>query len=71
MPQISLEQARAAKKRAVERFKNLGSVGITRVRGEYAVKLNLTEPAAPDLQLPSEIDGVPLCVEVVGVVRPR
>ena len=42
MPQISLEQARAAKKTALERFSKLGSVGLTRVHGEYAVKLNLS-----------------------------
>jgi hypothetical protein len=71
MPQISLEQARAAKKTALQRFKDLGSVGITRVDGEYAVKLNLVEPVAAGVKLPSDIDGVPLRVEVTGVVRPR
>jgi hypothetical protein len=71
MPQISLEQAQAAKKTALKRFRKLGSVGITRVRGEYAVKLNLVHPIAPGVTLPSDIEGVPLCVEVTGAVRPR
>jgi hypothetical protein len=71
MPQISLEQARAAKETARRRFKSLGSVGITRVEGEYAVKLNLNQPIAPDVNLPPDIDGVPLRVEVIGTVRPR
>jgi hypothetical protein len=74
MPQISLEQAQAAKRTALQRFKKLGSVtgvGITRVRGEYAVKLNLSEPVEPGVTLPSEIDGVPLRVEITGAIRPR
>jgi hypothetical protein len=74
MPQISLERARAAKKAAVRRFRKLDrvtGVGITRVRGEYAVKLNLSEPVDPDVTLPADIDGVPLCVEITGAIRPR
>jgi hypothetical protein len=71
MRHISLERARAAKKTALQRFRKLGSVGITRVQGEYAVKLNLSEPIEPGVKLPSEIDGVPLRVEVIGPVRPR
>jgi hypothetical protein len=74
MPRISLAQAQAAKKSAVRRFENLASVtgvGITRVRGHYAVKLNLCEPIRPGVKLPSDIDGVPLKVEVTGPIRPR
>jgi hypothetical protein len=74
MAEISLEKARAAKKTAVRRFKKLGrviGVGITRVDGEYAVKLNLSEPVGPEVSLPSDIDGVRLCVEVTGVIRSR
>jgi hypothetical protein len=74
MPQISLEQAQAAKRTALERFKKLDyvtGIGITRVGGEYAVKLNLSEPVEPGVTLPSEIDGVPLRVEITGAIRPR
>jgi hypothetical protein len=74
MSRISLERAQAAKKAALHRFKKLASVtgvGITRVGGEYAVKLNLSEPIGPGVELPSDIDGVPLRVEVTGTIRPR
>ena len=74
MSQISLERARAAKKTALQRFKKLASltgVGITRVDGEYAVKLNLSEPIEPGVTFPDDINGVPLCVEVTGTIRPR
>ena len=71
MLEISLEQARAAKEAALQRFKKVGSVGITRVHGEYALKLNLSVPIEPGVQLPSDIDGVPLRVEVAGPIRPR
>ena len=46
-------------------------VGITRVKGEYAVKVNLTEPVDPGVELPTEIDGVPVRVEVTGTIRAR
>ena len=71
MPEISLEQARAAKETALQRFKKLGSVGITRVDGGYALKLNLSVPLEPGVELPADIDGVPLRVEVTGIIRPR
>jgi hypothetical protein len=74
MARISLEQAQAAKRATLRRFEALASVtgvGITRVRGEYAVKLNLSEPPAPGTTLPRDIEGVPLRVEVTGRIRPR
>ena len=71
MPEISLEQARAAQQTALQRFKKLGSVGITRVHGEYALKLNLSVPIVPGVELPADIDGVPLRVEVTGAIRLR
>jgi hypothetical protein len=74
MPHISLEQARAAKKTALRRFKRLDGVtgvGITRVNDGYAVKLNLSGPVDPAVSLPADIDGVPLRVEVTGTIRPR
>lgn len=74
MPQISLDKAQAAKRIALRRFEKLGKVtgvGITRVRGEYAVKVNLSEPVGPGVELPTEIDGVPVRVEVTGTIRAR
>ena len=69
----SLTKARAAKKRAVVEFSHLTcvtGVGITRVGEDYAVKVNVSEPVDPG-QLPAEIDGVRVCVEVTGKIRPR
>lgn len=74
MARISLDQAQAAKRTALKRFERLGKVtgvGITRVRGEYAVKVNLSEAIDPDVEVPANIDGVPVCVEVTGTIRPR
>jgi hypothetical protein len=74
MSHITLERAQAAKKAALQRFKKLASlngVGITRVNGGYAVKLNLSKPIEPGVKFPADIDGVPLHVEVTGIIRPR
>jgi hypothetical protein len=74
MSEISLARAQAAKRTALRRFKKLGSVtgvGITRVRGEYAVKVNLSEPIEPGVTVPSDIGGVPLRVEVTGGIKAR
>ena len=74
MPQISLDRAQAAKRAALKRFEKLGTVtgvGITRVEGEYAVKVNLSGALDPSVELPADIDGVPVCVEVTGTIRPR
>ena len=74
MRQISLERAQAAKKAALQRFKKLASltgVGITRVDGGYAVKLNLSKPIEPGVKFPTDINGVPLRVEVTGAIRSR
>jgi len=74
MARISLEQAQAAKKAALRRFESLANVtgvGITRVRGQYAVKLNLSEPVRPGVELPPEIEGVALKVEVTGPIKSR
>jgi hypothetical protein len=74
IPQISLDKAQAAKRTALRQFEKLGKVtgvGITRVKGEYAVKVNLSEAIDPGVELPTEIDGVPVCVEVTGAIRAR
>ena len=69
-----MTEAQAAKKAALQRFERLGNVvgvGITRVNGEYAVKVNLSEPVGPGVELPTDIDGVPVHVEVTGSIRVR
>ena len=45
----------------------VNGIGITKVRGRYAVKVSLSEPAKTDL--PESVDGVPVVVEVTGAVR--
>ena len=74
MPHVTLEKAQAAKKVALRLFETLDGVvgvGITRLGGQYAVKVNLSAPVAPGTELPTEIDGVPVRVEVTGSIRVR
>lgn len=74
MPQVTLAMAQAAKASALRRFDRIGKVvgvGITRVAGDYAIKVNLSEPVAPGIQIPETIDGVPVRVEVTGIIRKR
>jgi hypothetical protein len=74
MPRIPLNKAQAAKRSALRRFQKLGKVtgiGITRVRGEYALKVNLSEPFEPGTKVPTDIDGVPVRVEITGTIRAR
>jgi hypothetical protein len=44
-------------------------VGITTIDGGYGVRVNLSEPAAPEVELPKEIAGVPVQVHVVGRIH--
>ena len=74
MPHVTLEQARAAKAAALRRFEHLPAlvgVGVTRIDGEYAIKINLREPPTSPADVPADIDGVPLVVEVVGPIGKR
>jgi hypothetical protein len=70
----SREDARAAKDSVYRKFAKIGSrvvgVGITRKGGEYAVKVNLAEPLGPGVKVPTSIKGVPIRIEVTGVIRP-
>lgn len=68
----TLEEARAAKKRAARVFKPFAAVagiGLTRVDRGYGLKVNLHESPKSAADLPLEIDGVPVKVEVVGRIR--
>jgi hypothetical protein len=70
----TLDEARAAKPKALAEFSRSASVvgvGITRIDGGYGVKVNLSSPPARDAALPDLIDGVPIRVEVVGTIRKR
>ncbi len=69
-PNCTLDQARAAKPRAVvvlAAFPVVG-IGITRVGEGYGLKVNLSEACD---SVPAEIDGVPLKSEVVGKIVKR
>lgn len=74
MSRITLDRAQAAKRIALRRFDKIGKVagvGITRIAGEYAVKVNLSEPIEPGIEIPADIEGVAVRVEVTGAVRPH
>jgi hypothetical protein len=73
MGSCTLEQARAAKAKALAVFERLApvvGVGITRIGDGYGLKVNLRERPA-DAELPDAVEGVPVRVEVVGQIRPR
>jgi hypothetical protein len=68
----TLDEARAAKARALEVFRRLApvaGVGITTIDGGYGVRVNLREPPAPGVELPEQINGVPVQVRVVGAIH--
>jgi len=69
-----IEKARIAKAKALLLFGDLvqvNGVGITRVAGGYGVKVNLSERPPSGVQLPEEVDGVPVVVEIVGRIMKR
>ena len=72
MNTCTLERARAAKSRALEVFRSLvlvAGVGITRIEKGYGLKVNLERQ--PKVPLPTDVDGVPVRVEVVGRIGKR
>jgi hypothetical protein len=71
---ISIEQARAAKdaaKTALAAIPGVVGIGITKIGGDYALKVNLSAALPPGVRLPDDIAGVPLRVELVGTIRKR
>lgn len=70
-----LERVRAAKPKAAAVFRDLVgevAVGIAPLGdGLFGLKVNLTVSPAPEVELPREVDGVPVVVEVVGPIRKR
>ena len=70
---VSLDRARAAKAVLLERLGGhpaVVGIGLTRRETGWALKVNLRR-AAPDLQLPAELDGTPIVTEVVGRIVAR
>lgn len=70
----SREDARAEKARAAEVFGQIATVvgvGITRMDDGYGLKVNLSEKPDPGVNVPEDINGVPVRVEVIGPIRKR
>lgn len=71
---ISLDQARKAKALALSTFQKLADVagvGVTLIGNEYGLKVNLSQPPAKGVELPSRVAGVPVHVEIVGPIAAR
>jgi len=74
MPAITIDDARAAKQRALEVFRALADVvgiGITRIGEGYGLKVNLRQPPEGGVALPDKIDRVPIRIEIVGTIAKR
>lgn len=70
---VPLDRARAAKAVLLERLGGhpaVVAIGLTRGETGWALKVNLRR-AAPDLQLPAELDGTPIVTEVLGRIVAR
>ncbi len=66
-----LERARAAKARLAERLRGepaVVGIGVQRREDGFGVKVDLREAG---LEVPAEVDGVPVAVDVVGRITPR
>jgi hypothetical protein len=69
-----IEKARAAKAQLLSRVTavpQVNGVGLIRVGQGYGVKINLAEPLGVGVELPEEVDGVPVVVELVGPINKR
>ncbi len=70
----TLENARAAKRKLATCLANVDGivgVGIAKVDGQYAVKVNLRQPLNDSEVIPDTVDGVPVHLDIVGTIRPR
>ena len=68
----TLEAARGAKARVLAMLRtqaSLTGVGITRVGKGYGVKVNFASAPGPDCDVPEEVEGVPVRVEITGSIR--
>lgn len=71
---ITIDQARAAKDAAQTRLADIPGVvgiGLTKLGDDYALKVNLQSELPKGVSVPARINGVPVRVEVVGVIRKR
>ena len=74
---VTHEQARSAKRKLVHQLvvAHLGDppwlrgIGITRVGGDFAVKVNVAEASVDTVVLPHSVDGVRVVVDLVGEMR--
>lgn len=71
---ITIDQARAAKdkaKRQLTKIPGVVGIGLTKIGEDYALKVNLQSELPEGVSVPKRIGGVPVCAEVVGVIRKR
>jgi hypothetical protein len=71
---MPIEQVRAAKSKAAQIFSKLAEVngvGITRVDEGFGLKVNLSGPPETSESWPTEVDGIPVAVEVIGPLVKR
>ena len=71
MARTTIERARAVKATVRERLrglKGMTGVGLSKIEGEYVVKVNVSSPIPEHLAPPSEIDGVAIVVDVTGPI---
>ena len=71
-PAATLEKATTAQRKLVRRLskvREVNGIGITRVDEGFCLKVNLSSRTT--VELPDEIDGIPVRVEVVGPIRAR
>lgn len=69
-----IEKVRATQAKVqaqLARIKEVNGIGIERVGEGFGLKVNLASALRPGASVPSEIDGVPVRTEVVGVIRAR
>lgn len=65
-----LDAARAAKKKVkalLPKGLHFSGIGLTERHGHYCVKVNLE--SEPEVDLPEEVDGVPIVFHVVGEIH--
>jgi len=73
MTPASLQEAEAAKRILRERLTGISTIrgiGIATLGRGYGVKVNLLDRSARHL-VPDDIDGVPVIVDIVGIISPH
>lgn len=70
----TIDDARRVKQRAAKLAADVAEVtgvGLTKVDGDYAVKVNVERETAAVRRLPKLIDGVQVVYAATGAIRPR